>query len=68
MDEVILNTFPATEIDALAMFYVQNVVFPSLPEVERTPEVLMRAYREACEAFRQARRDIRAESQGKNRQ
>ena len=55
--------FPSNEYEALAMFYVQNVVFPSLPEDQRTPKVLMKKYMDAVDAFREACGDIYGDAQ-----
>ena len=58
------NLFPSNEYEALAMFYVQNVVFPSLPEDQRTPKVLMKEYMDSVYAFREACGDMYVENQG----
>lgn len=46
-----LRSFPSNSVEALAMFYVQNVVFPSMKEGEATPESLTRAYLDAYAKF-----------------
>lgn len=50
MEDVILSTFPETEIEALAMLYVQN---QDLKDV--TPEKLLEMYDSAVNAMRNVR-------------
>lgn len=50
MEDVILSTFPETEIEALAMLYVQN---QALKDV--TPEKLLEMYDSAVNAMRNVR-------------
>ena len=50
MEDVILGTFPETEIEALAMLYVQN---QDLKDV--TPEKLLEMYDSAVNAMRNVR-------------
>lgn len=50
MEDVILSTFPETEIEALAMLYVQN---QDLKDV--TPEKLLEMYDSAVNAMQNVR-------------
>lgn len=50
MEDVILGTFPETEIEALAMLYVQN---QDLKDV--TPEKLLEMYDSAVKAMQNVR-------------
>jgi len=51
--------FPQNEAEALAMFYVQNVVFQKQPAATWTPEALMKAYREAYLQFNAANKQLK---------
>lgn len=54
MDNVILNTFPENEIQALAMLYVQNQDLSSA-----TPEQLLDMYQEAYDKIKAHRKEKR---------
>jgi hypothetical protein len=60
MADVSLSTFPRNASEAMALFYVQNVVFPTLEKADQTPENLMVEYMKALERFKKAYSDFKA--------
>lgn len=52
MADVNLATFPKNALESLAMFYVQQVLFPKMTAEEATPEALLGAYYETLQKLK----------------